>query len=143
MINEVTLKEQVEGGYIALTEDDEECFVNAVVVSKNGLRVGDKLIGALVPHRFKRDCKYYAEWVVPARYVTKQEIDEALQTVVDGWAVRASDIGLHAGDILYHAGKVQKIIAFSKANEIDVGNHVVYTTCADEVIGAMTEDDES
>lgn len=142
LIAEITLDNPIEGGYIALTRDGETCFVSSKVVSQNGMKSGDKLTGALVPHRWSQDCDWFAEWVVPSRLVTLEEVNEALEELQMGGAIRACDLGIHAGDILFHAGKAQKIIGFDRRQDIDAGMHIAYTIELDNVMKEMSVDYE-
>lgn len=142
LIEEITLDNPIEGGYIALTRNGETCFVSSKVVSQNGMKSGDKLTGALVPHRWSQDCDWFAEWVVPSRLVTLEEVNEALEELRMGGAIRACDLGIHAGDILFHAGKAQKIIGFDRRQDIDAGMHIAYTIELDNVMKEMSVDYE-
>lgn len=140
LITEITLDNPVEGGYVAITREGETCFVSSRVVSQNGMKTGDKLTGALVPHRWSQDCDWFAEWVVPSRLVTVDEVNEALAELKLGGAIRACDLGIHAGDILFHAGMAQKIIGFDRRQEIDAGTHIAYTIELDTVMDDFCED---
>lgn len=134
LIAEITLDNPIEGGYIALTREGETCFVSSKVVSQNGMKSGDKLTGALVPHRWSQDCDWFAEWVVPSRLVTLEEINEAYEELKIGGAIRACDLGIHAADILFHAGKAQKIVAFDRRKDVDASQNILYTIEMDKVL---------
>lgn len=142
MVAEITLIEPVDSGYIASTPDGANCFVSSKVVSQNAMKTGDKLTGALVPHKFSRDCGWFAEWVVPSRLVTIEEVNQALEDLKEGGAMMACDIGIHAGDILFHAGLAQKIVGFDRRQDVDASKHIAYTIELEDVIEDLCYEDE-
>lgn len=137
IISEITLATSIEGGYIATTREGENCFVSSKVVSQNAMKSGDKLTGALVPHRWSQDCQWFAEWVVSSRMCTLEEVHEALAELNQGGAIRARDLGIHAGDILFHAGKAQKIVGFDRRLDVDAAMNIAYTIELDEVMNEI------
>lgn len=137
IISEITLATPIEGGYIATTREGDNCFVSSKVVSQNAMKAGDKLTGALVPHRWSQDCQWFAEWVVSSRMCTLKEVYEALKELNQGGAIRACDLGIHAGDILFHAGKAQKIVGFDRRLDVDAAMNIAYTIKLDEVMNEV------
>lgn len=142
IVAEITLKEQAEGGYIALTSDGEGCFVSSKVVSQNGMKAGDSLTGALVPHRWSESCQWFAEWVVPTRLCTATEVWAAYKELERGGAVLAVELGIHEGDILFHAGLAQKIVGFDRKKDLDAGEDIAYTLELRQVLDDATYDPE-
>ncbi len=134
IISEITLATPIEGGYIATTREGDNCFVSSKVVSQNAMKAGDKLTGALVPHRWSQDCQWFAEWVVSSRMCTLEEINEAYEELKIGGAIRACDLGIHAGDTLFHAGLAQKIVAFDRRKDVDASQNILYTIEMDKVL---------
>lgn len=138
IISEITLTIPIEGGYIATTREGNNCFVSSKVVSQNAMKAGDKLTGALVPHRWSQDCQWFAEWVVPSRMCTLEEVYDALAELNQGGAIRACDLGINAGDILFHAGKAQKIVGFDRRTDVDAAMNIAYTVELDAVMKEMS-----
>lgn len=134
IITEVTLQTAVDKGYIGITTEGYKCFVPIKVVSQNGMKVGGKLTGALVPHNYSSDCDWFAEWVVDSRLVTTEDVLAALEDLKEGGAIRACDLGIHEGDILFHAGLAQKLVGFDRKQDIDAGKHIAYTIELDAVM---------
>lgn len=142
IVAEITLIEPVDSGYIASTPDGKNCFVAAKVVAQNAMKAGDKLTGALVPHKFSRDCGWFAEWVVPSRLVTIEEVNQALALLQEGGAMMACDLGIHAADILFHAGLAQKIVGFDRRQDVDASKHIAYTIELESVLDWLAYEDE-
>lgn len=141
-IDEVKITASATSGYVGKDSDGDLCFIPERAVTQHGLSVGDYMTGALVQYRREGPFQWFAEWVLPQRMVSLVEIESSLAELREGGAIKAIDVGVHVGDILYHAGLAQKIVGFNRKESIDPSNHVLYTIELDNVMNEIAEEFE-
>lgn len=141
-VDEVIITSTASGGFVGKDSDGDLCFIPERAVTQHGLKVGDVMTGALVQYKREGAFQWFAEWVLPWRMVTLDEVVAALEDLQEGGAIRAADVGVHVGDILYHAGLAQKIVGFNRKETVDPSNHVLYTIELDNVMNEIAEEFE-
>lgn len=142
-IEVVTIDKPQGSGFLAYTCSGESVFIIAEPVCKAGLTIGDKMIAVLVPHRYRPQVMWFADWAVAYGDVTMETVQAARDDLEEeGGAFTAEEIGIHEGDLLYRAGIATKYITLHKKKSIDSYKDISYSVYPETVGVCELEDEE-
>lgn len=140
-IDVITIDAPHGSGFIAYTRKNETVYIIAKAVGDAGVTVGDKMLAVLVPHRYKAG-EWYAEWAYAYGDVTEKSVQDAWDSLKEGGAWTAEEIGLKEGDILYQAGIATKYITLHKKKRVDSMNDISYSVYPETVAVCEFEEEE-